>query len=63
VRKIGDRLVLDGLRDLGPGGEDLGDATGERIVLVRGPMRGSQPVDRVTEQSRRSDGPILTQEL
>ena len=63
VRKIGDRLVLDGLRDLGPGGEDLGDATGERIVLVRGPMRGSQPVDRVTEQSRRSAGPILTQEL
>jgi hypothetical protein len=63
VRKIGDRLVLDGLRDLGPRGEDLGDATGERIVLLRGAMRGSQPVDRVTEQSRHSDGPTLTQEL
>ena len=63
VRKIGDRLVLEGLRDLGPGGEDLGDASGERIVLMRGPMRGQQPVDRVTEQSRHSDGPNLTQEL
>ena len=55
VRKIGDHLVLDGLRDLGPGDEDLGDATGERIVLLRGTMRGSQSVDRVTEQSRHSD--------
>src|SRR5712672_1863840 len=63
VRRVGDRLVLDGLRDLGPGGEDLGDASGERIVLLRGSMRGSQPVDRVTEQSRHSDGPTLTQEL
>ena len=63
VRKIGERLVLEGLRDLGPGGEDLGDASGERIVLLRGPMRPQQPVDRVTEQSRHSDGPNLTQEL
>lgn len=63
VRTIGDRLVLEGLRDLGPGGEDLGDASGERIVLLRGPMRAQQPVDRVTEQSRHSDGPNLTQEL
>ena len=63
VRKIGDRLVLEGLRDLGPGGEDLGDASGERIVLLRGPMRAQQPVDRVTEQSRHSEGPDLTQEL
>src|SRR5438067_1853484 len=63
VRKIGDHLVLDGLRDLGPGDEDLGDATGERIVLLRGTMRGSQSVDRVTEQSRHSDGPNVTQEL
>ena len=62
VRKIGERFVLEGLRDLGPGGEDLGDATGERIVLLRGPARGA-PLDRVTEQSRRSDGPELTHEL
>jgi len=63
VRKIGDRLVLEGLRDLGPGGEDLGDASGERIVLMRGPMRGTQPLDRVTEQSRHSDGSTLTRDL
>jgi hypothetical protein len=62
VRKIGERFVLEGLRDFGPGGEDLGDASGERIVLLRGPARG-QPLDRVTEQSRRSDGPELTHEL
>ena len=63
VRKIGDRFVLDGLRDLGTGGEDLGDASGERIVLLRGPGRASPPLDRVTEQSRHSDGPQLTHEL
>ena len=62
VRKIGERLVLEGLRDMGPGGEDLGDASGERIVLLRGPARGQQ-LDRVTEQSRRSDGPELSHEL
>ena len=63
VRKIGERLVLEGLRDVGPGGEDLGDASGERIVLMRGPARTQQPLDRVTEQSRPSAGPSLTQDL
>ena len=61
---MGDRLVLEGMRDLGPGGEDVGDASGERIVLVlRGPNRGAQPLDPVTEQSHPNDGPTLTQEL
>jgi hypothetical protein len=63
VRKIGDRLVLEGLRDLGPGGEDVGDATGERIVLLRGPVRGPQPLDPAAEQSHPSDAPTLTQDL
>jgi hypothetical protein len=63
IRKVGDRLVLEGLRDVGPGGEDLGDASGERIVLVRGPARAQQPLDPVTEQSRPSAGPSLTQDL
>jgi len=64
VRRMGDRLVLEGMRDLGPGGEDVGDASGERIVLVlRGPNRGAQPLDPVTEQSHPNDGPTLTQEL
>ena len=62
LQLLGERFVLEGLRDFGPGGEDLGDASGERIVLLRGPARG-QPLDRVTEQSRRSDGPELTHEL
>jgi hypothetical protein len=34
VRRAGDRYVLEGLKDLGPNGEELGDASGERIVLV-----------------------------
>jgi hypothetical protein len=63
VRKIGDRFVLEGLRDLDAGGENVGDATGERIVLLRGAGRVPQPLDRVTEQSRRNEGPELTHEL
>ncbi|HYZ90063.1 MAG TPA: hypothetical protein VE620_12265 [Myxococcales bacterium] len=63
VRKVGDRFVLEGLRDLGATGESIGDASGERIVLLRGPGRVPQPLDRVTEQSRHSDGPELTHEL
>lgn len=63
VRKVGDRFVLDGMRDLGSGGEDTGDASGERIVLLRGPARIPQSLDRVTEQTRHSDGPDLSHEL
>jgi len=63
VRKVGDRFVLDGLRDVGTSGEDMGDASGERIVLLRGPARIPQSLDRVTEQSRHNDGPELTHEL
>jgi len=63
VRKIGERFVLEGLRDVGNAGENLGDASGERIVLLRGAGRVPQPLDRVTEQSRHSDGPELTHEL
>jgi hypothetical protein len=44
VHKDGDRYVLQGIKDLGPDGKVVGDASGERIVLVegRGPL-GSQP--------------------
>src|SRR5207244_11886687 len=34
VRKIGDHLVLDGLRDLGTREEDVGDGRGARMVLL-----------------------------
>jgi hypothetical protein len=64
VRRMGERLVLEGMRDLGPAGEDVGDASGERIVLVmRNPARAQQPLDPVTEQSHPSDGPTLTKDL
>ena len=64
VRKTGERLVLEGLRDSGPDGEDVGDASGERIVLLlRTPSRVPQPLDPITGQSHTSDGPTLTQDL
>jgi hypothetical protein len=63
VRKVGERLVLDGMRDFGADGQEVGDATGECIVLLRGTARAAQPVDRANEQARGSEGPELTQEL
>ena len=64
VHRVGDRLVLEGMRDLGPSGKDVGDASGERIVLVlRNSTRAAQPLDPVTEQSHPSDGPSVTQDL
>ena len=42
---------------------DFRVASGERIVLMQGRARASQPVDRVNEHARHSDGPDLTQEL
>jgi hypothetical protein len=44
VKKDGDKLILEGVSDVGPDGKVMGDAQGERIVLVqgRGPL-GSQP--------------------
>ncbi|GAC1547114.1 MAG: hypothetical protein NVS2B9_14190 [Myxococcales bacterium] len=47
VQRMGERLVLDGLVDVAPDGKVLGDAAGERIVLVEGPSRpGKKPVER-----------------
>ena len=46
VMKDGERYVLEGLHDVAPDGKRIGDAKGERIVLVegRGPIgSGSQP--------------------
>ena len=63
VRKVGERLVLEGLRDVTPDGTEVGDASGERIVLVQGRVRASQPLDRVNEQTRHGNGSDLTQEL
>ena len=57
------RLMLEGLRDVTPDGTEVGDASGERIVLVQGRVRASQPLDRVNEQTRHGNGSDLTQEL
>src|SRR5207245_5307763 len=62
VRRAGEKRVLEGLRDVGPDGKDVGDASGERIVLMQGRARASQRVDRANEHARHSAGPDLTQE-
>lgn len=47
IQRTGERLVLEGVVDIGADGKVLGDAAGERIVLVQGPVRpGKKPVDR-----------------
>jgi len=35
VRRTGERVVLEGMSDLDPQGNVVGDARGERIVLVQ----------------------------
>ncbi len=62
VQKDGDRLILEGVSDVGPDGKVMGDAHGERIVLVqgRGPL-GTQSAStetRVgTEDTATVEGP------
>ena len=48
VQKDGDRYVLEGVKDVGPDGKVVGDATGERIVLVegRGPLNATKSASR-----------------
>src|SRR2546430_2634422 len=36
AQKDGDRIILEGMHDVGPDGRIVGDAKGERIVLVQG---------------------------
>jgi hypothetical protein len=42
VHRSGDRLVLEGVVDVAADGRILGDAAGERIVLVQGPLRAGK---------------------
>jgi hypothetical protein len=62
VRQMGERLVLDGLREVGPEGQDMGDASGERIVLMHGRWT-APPADRANEQARTADGPEMTNDM
>ena len=51
VRRNGSRVVLEGVNDLDPQGNVVGDARGERIVLVeRVPELAGRSVDRTSEE-------------
>jgi len=54
IVRVGERLVLEGLKDFGPGGEEIGDASGERIVLVQGASRlsGAGPINEARNVSQ-----------
>ena len=50
VRRSGGRVVLEGVSDIGPQGNVVGDARGERIVLVqRPPEYANCSADRTSE--------------
>lgn len=51
VKRAGDRLVLEGQSDVDAAGKVVGDAKGERIVLVEKPAElASRQVDRTSEE-------------
>ena len=51
VKRTGARLVLDGLHDVDPQGKVVGDAKGERIILVeRPPELASRSIDRTSQE-------------
>jgi hypothetical protein len=51
VRRAGGRLVLEGMNDVDPRGNVVGDAKGERIVLVERPAEyANRSVDRTSEE-------------
>jgi hypothetical protein len=64
IHRSGDRLVLEGLVDVAPDGRVIGDAAGERIVLVQGrrPAASERPADRVIEPVNVSE-PVPVNEI
>jgi hypothetical protein len=54
VKREAGRVVLEGISDLDPSGNVVGDAHGERIVLVEHPVEyAGRSVDRTSEQAVR----------
>jgi hypothetical protein len=53
VMRAGEKLVLEGIKDFGPNGDEVGDASGERIVLVQGSSRmaGAGPINEARNAS------------
>jgi hypothetical protein len=62
VARVGEKLVLEGIKDFGPNGDEVGDASGERIVLVQGSSRlpGAGPIN---EARNASEEELPTSEL
>ena len=51
VKRTGTRLVLEGMNDVDPKGNVVGDAKGERIILVEKPAEfAGRSVDRTSEE-------------
>jgi hypothetical protein len=63
VRRTGDRYVLEGMKDVGPNGEEMGDASGERIVLVPVQPRARGVPGPVHETKNTVEDELPTSEL
>jgi hypothetical protein len=51
VKRTGGRLVLEGTNDVDPNGKVVGDAKGERIILIERPAEyARREVDRTSEE-------------
>lgn len=60
VHRVGNRLVLEGVVDVAPDGKVVGDAKGERIVLVEGLQPyAAHPADRTNEQASREAAEMI----
>jgi len=63
VVRAGERLVLEGIKDLGPNGEEVSDASGERIVLVQRAPHAAGSAGPIHEARNSSEEELPTTEL
>jgi hypothetical protein len=63
IRRAGERIILEGLKDLAANGDALGDASGERIVLVQAPQRAQGSTGPVHEAKNSGAEELPTTEL
>ncbi len=66
VKRLGNKLVLDGISDLGPDGKVVGDAKGERLVLIEGApglASSSKEFDRTREERAAREASEMLNEL
>lgn len=67
VKRLGNKLVLDGVSDLSPDGKVVGDAMGERIVLIEGgpgvASNSSKEFDRTREERAAREASEMLNEI